>query len=92
LERLVSTPETPGGTVVEYGLFNELDRTEGCFEADLYSREAADTRRLEYIAQGEDPEDITVEELCPYHEGHAKNGCEQCIEEDDLSPEDDETE
>lgn len=78
--------------MVEYGLFNELDRTEGCFEAGMYSVDMAAARRQEYIAQGEDPEDITVEELCPYHEGWAKNGCEQCIEEDDLSPEDDETE
>lgn len=68
--------------MIEYGLFNELDRTEGCFEAGFYSRESADARRLEYIAEGEDAEDITVEELCPDHEGHAKIGCQQCSAED----------
>lgn len=79
--------------MVEYGLFNETDRAEGCFEAQLYSREAADARRLEYIAQGEEPEDITVEELCLGHAAYAKNGCEQCDAEEDawgLHPEDDE--
>ncbi|MFF7198291.1 hypothetical protein ACFZAM_31860 [Streptomyces sp. NPDC008079] len=64
--------------MTEYGLFNELDRTEGCFEAGMYTREEADARRLEYIAEGEDPEDIVVAELCPEHEGQAKNGCEGC--------------
>jgi hypothetical protein len=79
--------------VVEYGLFNELDRTEGCFEAGLYSLDMAAARRQEYIAQGEDPEDITVEELCPDHEGLAKNGCEECqIIQERLDDEDDETE
>jgi hypothetical protein len=92
LERLVSTPETPGGTVVEYGLFNELDRTEGCFEAGMYSREEAEARRLEYIAQGEEPEDVTVEELCPEHEGQAKSGCEQCAADEDAWGLDPETE
>lgn len=69
--------------IIEFGLFSELDRTEGAFETGLYSREKADARRLEYIAQGEDPEDITVEELCPDHEARAKNGCEECTAEDD---------
>lgn len=80
--------------MTEYGLFNELDRTEGCFEAGLYSREEAEERRQEYIAGGEAPEDITVEELCPDHEGQAKDSCEECFtdepESDDAGSEDDE--
>jgi hypothetical protein len=62
----------------EYGVFND----EGCLEAQSYSPEEAEERRQAYIAEGEDPEDVWVKEICPDHEGYAKDVCEECFAED----------
>jgi hypothetical protein len=71
-------------TMTEYGLFND----EGCLEAQMYSTEEAETRRQEYIAEGEHPDDVKVREMCPDHEGEPKDGCEECFAE--TGDEDDE--
>ena len=72
--------------MTEYGLFND----EGCLEAQMYSVEEAEGRRAEYITEGlEEPEDITVRELCPDHEGQPKDGCEECNAEPDEDDDED---
>jgi hypothetical protein len=63
--------------MTEYGLFSD----EGCFEAQMYSMAEAETRRAEYIRDGEDPEDVTIKEMCPNHEGEANSDCAECWRE-----------
>lgn len=73
--------------MTEYGLFTD----EGCLEAQMYSAEEAEARRQEYIAEGEHLDDVTVQEMCPDHEGQPRGGCEECLADepdDDGSDED----
>jgi len=65
--------------MTEYGLFGD----EGCFEAQMYSVAEAETRRAEYIAEGEEPEDVVIKEMCPDHEGEAKSDCPECWRDPD---------
>jgi hypothetical protein len=65
--------------MTEYGLFSD----EGCFEAQMYSVREAEQRRAEYIAEGEDPEDVVIREMCPDHEGEANADCPECWSEPD---------
>ncbi|MFI6495964.1 hypothetical protein [Nonomuraea typhae] len=82
----------------EFGIWTENDG--GFTETQLYSREAAEHRLAEIIAEGESPEevvelreDLRIEEICEDHEGQPRHGCEDCNEEyveinDELDAED----
>lgn len=62
--------------MIEYGIFN----SEGCVEAQFYSRKAAN---LAIVEDYEDDSDMTVEEVCTDHELQPANACEECLAEDD---------
>jgi hypothetical protein len=69
-------------TNAEYGIFSES--AGGCIYAPCYSREEAEEQRARLVAEdGEEPEDLTIEELCPDHEEQPKHGCEECADEGD---------
>lgn len=70
-------PQEVGMALTEYGLFND----EGCLDAQMYSAEEAERRRQKYIDGGEHPDDVVVKEMCPDHEGEAKDDCEECFTE-----------
>jgi len=67
--------------MTEYGIFSEA--AGGCIYAPCCSTGEAETERQRLIAEdGEEPDDLTVVELCPDHEEQPKNGCEECVDED----------
>jgi hypothetical protein len=67
--------------MTEYGLFND----EGCWESGYSTREGAEARRDEWLATEENvyPDDVVIKELCPDHEGEAKDECGKCFTEYD---------
>ena len=68
--------------MAEYGIFSE--EAAGCIYAPCYSVQEAETERARIIAEyGDEPDDLTIEELCPNHEEQAKATCEECFTEDD---------
>lgn len=76
---------------VEYGIFSES--AGGCIYAPCYSPEEANRERDRLIAEdGEEADDLTVQELCPEHAEQPKNGCDECFteygEDTDETPED----
>lgn len=60
----------------EYGLFND----EGLMEGQFYSvAEAQAAVADRYSAE----DDLAVHEVCPDHEGQARDTCEECFAEED---------
>lgn len=71
--------------MTEYGIFSEA--AGGCIYAPCHSVQEAEQERDRMVSEdGEEVEDLTIEELCPDHEEQPKNGCEECADEE---PEDD---
>lgn len=76
--------------MTEYGIFSEA--AGGCIYAPCYSTQEAQQERDRMVKEdGEEVEDLTIEELCPEHEEQPKYGCEECDEqegdEEDLDEE-----
>ncbi|MFD5566674.1 hypothetical protein [Streptomyces cadmiisoli] len=66
--------------MTEYGIFSEA--AGGCIYAPCYFTKEAEQERDRLVAEnGEEAEDLTIEELCPDHEEQPKHGCEDCGEE-----------
>lgn len=66
--------------MTEYGLFSD----EGCFYGPCWSMAEAEKERTRFIEEeGEDPDDIAIREMCPDHEGEAKDDCDECYAEYD---------
>lgn len=64
----------------EYGIFSES--AGGCVYAPCYSLVEAEGEWARMVAEdGEEPEDLTVHELCPDHEEQPKHGCEECADD-----------
>lgn len=57
----------------EFGLFND----EGCVEAQLYSIAKAQRALAAYSSE----DDLHIAEVCPEHEGHERDFCEECEDE-----------
>lgn len=72
--------------MTEYGLFSD----EGCFYGPCYSLAEAEIEKARYVAEGEDPDDVTIRELCPDHEGQPKDDCDDCFAEYDETDSDEE--
>lgn len=63
--------------MTEYGIFSEA--AGGCIYAPCYSVQEAERERDRLLNEdGEEAEDLAIEELCPEHEEQPKNGCEEC--------------
>lgn len=63
-----------------YGIFSES--AGGCVYAPCYSPEEAEQERARMVAEdGEEADDLKIEELCPDHEEQPKHGCEECADE-----------
>lgn len=61
--------------MTEYGLFND----EGLVEAGFYSVEEAKAAITDRYDAGDE---LEIEEVCPYHQEHARCGCEECDNEE----------
>jgi hypothetical protein len=68
--------------MTEYGIFSES--AGGCIYAPCYSVQEAEQERDRMVDEdGEEREDLTIEELCPAHEEQPKHGCEECVDDEE---------
>lgn len=71
----------------EYGVFSES--AGGCVYAPCHSPEEAEQERARMVAEdGEDADDLTVQELCPDHAEQPRHGCEECAADNDDDQDD----
>lgn len=74
--------ERQGETMAtEFGVWSELDG--GFLVAQTWSSAEAEKEREQLITDGEDPDYLTVMDICPDHEEQPRDGCEECNAEDD---------
>lgn len=62
--------------MTEYGIFSD----EGCIETGFYSVEEAQAALTKRYAT---EDGLAVSEICPDHEDHARDTCEDCNSEDE---------
>jgi hypothetical protein len=74
---------------INYGVWSEA--AGGFISTDNFSMGSAENEMAWLIEQGEDPDDLTVIEMCEEHRDaeQPRDGCEMCADEDDEEEDDD---
>lgn len=67
--------------MISYGVWS--DAAGGFIDTDNYSMGSAENARAYWIDQGEDSDDLTILEMCEYHEEQPRTGCEGCEYDDE---------
>lgn len=80
LGRAVAAQAPVAPTVLDSGDFGVFDEDGECIDGPYYRRSEAEKQAQTYRADDEDGE-YTVREMCPDHECHAKDNCDECFGE-----------